>query len=227
MKPPYAHVSQTALVVVAAAGAIWLSAFFLPGSAVQPVPLLPSIGNVAGKVVAVAEPHRVAKHPAARRHTIAAPVVVRTAFVPPATVPHAVQPRRAPRVVHRSHRTLRPHPAPKPKRHAPVGAAVPASTPASTPVTFYSSAPRGKAVGWHRKHTTSSAPPVAAPTPRHGKSHGHHDHGPPPRPAPISTTTPAAAPPATPPTAAGHDNGNHFGGGHDHGDNGHGPGGKK
>jgi hypothetical protein len=221
MKPPLAHVSQTALVVVAAAGAIWLSAFFLPGAGVQPVPLLPSIGSVAGKVVSVSERHHAAKR-AARHRTIAAPIVVRAPFVPPRTV-QAVQPQPAPRAVQRAHR---PHPAAKPKRSAPAQTAVPASTPASAhSLSFYSTAPRGRAVGWHRKHAASTVAPAAAATHGHGKPHARHDHAPPAEPAAVTTSTPAA--PAAPPAVAGHDNGNHNGDGHDHGDDGHGPGGKK
>src|SRR5580765_5069101 len=115
MKPSYAHVSRTALVVVAAAGAVWLSAFFVSGAGVAPAPLLPVIGSVAGKVVAVAEPrHSHSTKPAAApRPTIPVPVVAPTPFVPPASASRAVQPK--PRAVQKSHRIHRSHPAAGPK----------------------------------------------------------------------------------------------------------------
>lgn len=227
MKLPYAHVSRTALAVVAAAGAVWLSAFFLPGAGVAPAPLLPAIGSVAGKVVAVAEPHhRGAKPAAAPRRTITAPALARAPFLPPASGPAAVQPQ--PRAVQRPHRVSRPRPAARPKRSAPVQAvaSTPAPPPAAATTASVSStaAPRGRAVGWHRKHELSTGAPAAAPTHTHGKSHAKHE-APPAEPVAPPAPTPAA--PAAPPVSSGHDNGKHVGDEHDHGDHGHGPGGKK
>jgi hypothetical protein len=232
MKLPYAHVSRTLLVVVAAAGAVWLSAFFLPGAWVQPVPLLPVIGSVAGKVVAVAEPRHTTKHEAAAHRAIVTSVVARAPFVPPASVPVTAQSRPASHVVHRPLRANRPHHAAKPKRSAPVQTAAPASASATAASVSYSAtthAPRGRAVGWHRKHEESITTPAAATTHGHGRSHAKHSDAPSAQPAAAPTSTPTV--PATPPPA-GHDNGKHRGDDHDHGnqghgDQGHGPGGKK
>jgi hypothetical protein len=227
MKLPYAHVSRSALAVVAAAGAVWLSAFFLPGAGVAPAPLLPAIGSVAGKVVAVAEPHHHAAKPAAApRRTIAAPALARAPFLPPASVPEAVQPK--PRAVQRPHRTNRRHPAARPKHSAPVQTAAPAPASSPAPATTASvsstAAPRGKAVGWHRKHELSTGAPAAAPTQKHGKSHAKHEA---PPAEPVAPPAPTPATPAAPPVSSGHDNGKHVGDEHGHGDHGHGPGGKK
>jgi hypothetical protein len=234
MKPPYAHVSRTLLVVAAAAGAVWLSAFFLPAAGVQPVPVLPMIGSVAGKVVAVSEPHRKpkVKPVAARRHTIAA-VVARAPFAPPVSSAHAVQPRSTASVVvhkHKRHRAHAPRHGAKSKRFAPVQAAAPAAAPAVATPVAHTRAPRGRAVGWHRKHEESTSGAAVEPTHRHGRSHGGHD-APPAQPA--TTTAPTPAVPAAPSSpGAGHDHGKHRGDDHDHGDHGqgdhgHGPGGKK
>jgi len=221
MKPPYAHVSRTLLVVIAAAGAVWLSAFFLPAAGVQPVPVLPMIGSVAGKVVAVSEHHPKPKAKP-RHHTIAASIVARTPFAPPVSVAHAVHPRSTVRVVHKPHRAHAPRHAAKPKRFAPVQAAAPAAAPAVATPETHTAAPRGRAVGWHRKHEESTSGASAEPTHRHGGSHGRHDS---PSAQPAATTTPTPAVPAAPSSpGAGHDNGKHRGDDHDHGN---GPGGKK
>jgi len=224
MKLPFAHVSRTALVVVAAAGAVWLSAFFLPGAGIQPAPLLPAIGSAAGKVVAVAEPNHAPKTVAAPHRAVATPVVARATFLPPASAPAAVQSK--PRAVQRPHRANRPHPAGRPKHSAPVqtvaSAPAPAPAVATTASVSSAAAPRGKAVGWHRKHELSTGAPAAAPTPKDEKSHGKHD-----TPHAEPATAPAPAAPAAPPPPAAHDNGKHRGDDHDHGDHGHGPGGKK
>ena len=233
MKPPYAHVSRTLLVVAAAAGAVWLSAFFLPGAGVQPVPLLPVIGGVAGKVVAVAEPRHTTKHEAATHRTAAAPALARVPLTPPAFVPQAaVRARSTSPVVRKQHRAQAPRHAAKRKRSAPVQTAAPASAPATAASVAYSAtahAPRGRAVGWHRKHEESTTTPAAVTTHGNGKSHAKHDGAPSAQPAAATTPTPAV--PATPPPA-GHDNGKHRGDDHahgdqGHGDQGHGPGGKK
>lgn len=235
MKPPYTHISRTALVVAAAAGAVWLSAFFLPGTGVQPVPLLPALGGVAGKIVSVAEPHSGRTHPRAQRRTLVAPVVVGTTpvFAPTRlvtrkAVPQAVHSRHARSIVHKRHRAVH-----HPRSVVRTQSSAPVQTPAAANPTWMSSnaAPRGKAVGWHRKHDAVTAP-AAAPVHGHGNPHAEH-HGPPSG-TPASTQAPAAP---APPTAEPHDNGKHLGNGNGHvgggngnqgnGDQGHGPGGKK
>ncbi|HSC49061.1 MAG TPA: hypothetical protein VLD16_02265 [Gaiellaceae bacterium] len=227
MKPPYAHVSRTALVVVAAAGSVWLSAFFLPGSGLQPVPLLPALGGAAGNVVAASLPHAKKRTPAAAlRPTRPAAAPVRVP-VTPVFVPHAVQPRPAPRVVPR-HRAHRPHAPAAPKRPPPVQAATPAPAVATVASVASTPAPRGKAVGWHRKHDHATATSVAAPPHGHGKSHVKHEYAssPQPAPTPAPASPPAPAAPAAPPSTGGHDNGKHLGNGNGNGNQGHGPGGK-
>ena len=229
MKPPYTHVSRTALAVVAAAGSVWLSAFFLPGAGVQPIPLLPELGTAAGKVVAASLPHAKPKRTATTRPSNAAPAVARE----PAAVTFAPQAARSrPKVravpTHRAHRQ---QPAAGPKRSAPVQAAAPApavATTASATAASVSSAaaPRGRAIGWHRKHDHADAAAPTAPTGRHGHSHAKHGYGSPAQPAPAPTVTPAPAAPAAPPSVGGHDNGKHLGNGNGNGNQGHGPGGR-
>lgn len=231
MNRRYAHLPRTALALLAAAGTVWLAAFFLPGAVVEPIPLLPSIGGSAGKVVEAAAP-------SARKHTLvrhksAILAVVRTPSVPSVAVAARVTPvTQVHRVVQRPQHAHPRHHAPRPKHSAPVQKAAPAQAPASTnagPV-FYGNVPSGRAVGWHRKHDQATAPVVVAPAGPHSNGHsnghgnGHAKHDAPPvQPAP----TPAA--PVAPPSAGtdGHDNGKHLGEQHDHGDQGHGPGGKQ
>ena len=225
MKPPYTHVSRTALAVVAAAGSVWLSAFFLPGAGVQPIPLLPELGTAAGKVVAASLPHAKPKRTATTRPSNAAPAVAR-APVAVTFAPQAARSRPKVRAVP-THRAHRQQPAAGPKRSAPVQAAAPAvATTASVTAASVSSAPapRGRAVGWHRKHDHADAAAPTAPTGRHGHSHAKHGYGSPAQPGPAPAVAPAPAVPAAPPSVGGHDNGKHLGNGN--GNQGRGPGGR-
>lgn len=234
MNRRYAHLSRTALAVLAAAGTVWLAAFFLPGAVVEPIPLLPAIGSAAGKIVAAPGTPTRKRAAAAKRaavtHVVAPAQLASVTFrpeVPPARPEHrAVRP---PQHVHVRHQVSRP------KHFAPAQKAAPAPAPAATAAApvFDSSAPPGRAVGWHRKHdqvaapasAPSSAPITAAPGHGHGNGNGHAKHD---SPVPQPAATPAApvAPPSTNP-GNGHDNGKHLGDQHDHGDQGHGPGGNK
>ncbi len=225
MKPPYAHVSRTALAVVAAAGTVWLSAFFLPGAVVEPIPLLPAIGSAAGKVVSV--PGLAAtKHAAAPRRETAGPVVARAQLATATFVPRTAQARPEPRAVRRPQHAHSRHRVTRPKHSAPVSKTVPASTTVSPSGdrAFDRAAPSGRAVGWHRKHDQVTAPTASAPRLGHGHGHANHE-APAVRPAPVHTA-PAASPSAA---ADRHDNGKHQGDehGNGNGNQGHGPGGKK
>jgi hypothetical protein len=232
MKPPYAHASRTALAVVAAAGTIWLAAFFLPGAVVGPIPVLPAIGGAAGKVVAVHEP-AARKRPAAHTQK-ATPAVARTELATVTFQPHVRHVRTAARIAVKQPRRVRHHArhhAARPKHSAPAPRSVPASAPASPPArSFDSAAPPGRAIGWHRKHDQAAAPAAVAPGHGHGQGHGQgNGHGHAASDEPAAQPAQTAAAPIAPPSAGtnGHDNGRHLGDEHDHGDQGNGPGGKK
>lgn len=228
-----AHLSRTALVLVAAAGTVWLSAFFLPGAVVEPIPLLPAIGSAAGKVITVPGLSK-SKAAATTSRATATVAVARSQLATATFVPQLAQIRPEPRLVQRSRPAPRRRPAPRPKHVAPVPKASPTPAPASTasaPV-FDSAAPPGRAVGWHRKHDAPTAPatpvPVPVPVPVHGNGNGngHAKHDAPA----VQPAPPPAAPiaPVTPPSPPdGHDNGKHLGEGHGNGGQGHGPGGTK
>ena len=227
MKPPYAHASRTALVVAAAAGTIWLSAFFLPGAVVEPLPLLPAIGSAAGKVVSVHAP-AARTRPAVHKST-ATLAAAHTSLATATFQPHVKHVQTTARAVHQPRAAHRPrHHVSRPKHVAPVAKAVPASAPASPPArSFDSAAPPGRAIGWHRKHDQAAAAPAAV-TPGHGHGQGHgRGHATSGEPA-AQTAQPPAAPVAPPSDGTdGQDNGRHLGDEHDHGDQGNGPGGKK
>jgi len=240
VKPPYAHVSQSGLAALAAGVAISLSVFLLPGSGVQPTPLLPAFGGTGGPVTANA------KLPAARQ--VAAPrrtVVFTPVLAPPAPAPTVVQTRivsTPARVVHRSHRAKPAHarrthaPAPRPRSSAPVLAAAPTPVPAA-PATK-AGPPWGKAKGWERHQAQPAAAPVGTSSHGQGKALGHSsDHH--QSISPGQAKKALSAPQPAPPKANGHDKGKHRGqgstprgqGGHgnqgDHGNQGHGGGRKK
>ena len=225
MKLPYAHVSRTALAVVAAAGTVWLSAFFLPGAVVEPIPLLPAIGSAAGKVVSVPG-LSLRKYAVAPRRKTGGPVVARAQLAAATFAPRTAQARPEPRAVRRPQHAHSRNRITRPKHSTPVPKTAPASTTVSPSAnrTFDSAAPSGRAVGWHRKHDQVTAPSASAPGRGHGHGHGNHE-APAVRPAPTHTA------PAAPPTAAAdrHDNGKHQGDGHGNGNGNqeHGPGGKK
>jgi hypothetical protein len=241
MKPPYAHVSQTALAALAAAVSIWLAVFFLPGSRVQPIPLLPALGSAISPATAnvpTPAPKQLAKP---QRPVVFAPVLARpaaparTAVSRPLTVhrPHraatASRPHRAAAV----HRVDRPAPTSQPRHSAPAPVATaPAPVPAaSAPATapprdkakgweprHATPPPRGKAKGWERHHAQArvAATPAGGKAKALGHSRHHHRSLPPgqaKKAADAVTVAPAAAPaPQAPPKAHGrHDNGKHAG----------------
>jgi hypothetical protein len=225
MNRRYAHLPRTALALLAAAGTVWLAAFFLPGAVVEPIPLLPSIGSAAGKVVHARVPS--ARKHVTVRHTTALLAAVRTPIVPVAAIaPRASSATHVRRAVQRPQHARPRHRAHRPKHVTPVQKAAPAQAPAPTTAArvFYGHVPSGRAVGWHRKHDQATAPAAVTPVRGHGhgKGHGKHD-------APAVQPAPAPVAPVAPPSAGtdGHDNGKHLGDQHDHGDQGHGPGGKQ
>jgi hypothetical protein len=220
MKPPYARVPQTALAALAAAVSIWLVVFFLPGSRMQPMPLLPALGSANGPAIAkVPAPSAkpLAEQPAAK---LRRPVVFAPALAPPIAPPAAPAQTAVSRpvTVHRLHRAaparrLHRAPAPRRPRHsAPVRTAAPAPAPATAaPATdppkgvahgwerHHATPPRGKAKGWNRHHAQASA----AATSVHGQGNvlrrlSEHHHSLPPG-------------QAKKPKANGHHNGNHAG----------------
>ena len=223
MNRRYAHLPRTALALLAAAGTVWLAAFFLPGAVVEPIPLLPSIGSAAGKVVQ-APALRARKHEAPHR-TTAVLAVVRTSPAT-ATVPRVTPLVRVHRAVQQPQHVRPRHHAHRPKHSTPVQKAAPARTPAAPTAgrVFYGNAPSGRAVGWHRKHDQATAPAAVPSVHGQGHSNGHGKHH-----APAAQPAPTPAAPVAPPSAGtdGHDNGKHLGDQHDHGDQGHGPGGKQ
>jgi hypothetical protein len=225
MNRRYAHLPRTALALLAAAGTVWLAAFFLPGAVVEPIPLLPSIGSAAGKVVQ-APALRAQKHAARHRTTTAILAVDRAPLLAATAVSRATPVRQAHRAVQRTQPARPRHHAPRPKHSAPVQKDAPAQAPAATTATrvFYGKAPSGRAVGWHRKHDQASAPAAVASVHGHGHGNGHGQHD-----APAVQPAPSPAAPVAAPSAPtdGHDNGKHLGDQHDHGDQGHGPGGKQ
>jgi hypothetical protein len=218
------HLPRAAVALLAAAGTVWLSAFFLPAAVVAPIRLLPAIGSAPGKVVSadgLSTRKPAAVHTVPTRTTITTPVVAsaqlaRATFVPKALpAPHEARTVRRRVRVHRNHRLARP------KHFAPPSRVVPASTSASSAPVFDSVAPRGQAVGWHRKHDRAETFAASSPTRGHGHGHANHD-------APAVQSAPA---PVMPPSARAqrHDNGKHLGDehGNGHGDQDHGRGGKK
>jgi hypothetical protein len=201
MKPPFAHLSHSALAAAAAAAiSISLSLFFLPGAGVpgQPMPLLPAIGGAAGRVVAHLEaPAQVA--PATPAKTASPEQVV----AKPSAPARVITPRP---VVNKAHRAHRPRArVVRPSAPPPVQVAEQAPVHA-TPVTThrFSAAPKakGKALG----HSRAAKPHAAAGAHGngkalgHSKAHGHsseHRQGAPPGQAKKASTAPPAAPPKT------------------------------
>jgi hypothetical protein len=211
MKPPFAHLSHTAVAAAAPAISISLSLFFLPGAGVpgQPLPLLPAIGGAATRVVADFEaPARV--RPTAPVSTTSAAQVIPT---PSARAP-VVAPRRA---AHKAHPAHRPR-APVVRSSALVPVQVAAQAPVrATPVTThrFSAAPKAKGKALGHNHAAKSRA-VGAGAHGQGKALGHskargHHQGPPPGQAKKAPTAPPAAPPKTsgggPPAEHGGGNG--------------------
>lgn len=230
MKPPLAHVSQTALAALAAAASIWLSIFVLPGSGVQPIPLLPAIGSAAGHVVSEIAPPPAPKPVAKKKSAVrflpvlapppAVAAVVRAAVTHPGAIVHAQPAHRA--------RPHAPAPVSRPKHAKPVHAAPP-PIPAAPTVGSPHGGPMGKANGYRRNHGLA---PISAPVAKgngQGKAHGHsHRRGTPPGQAKKAPAAPAAAASVAPAASAksnGHGQGNS--GQPEHGNQGHGGGGKK
>lgn len=207
MKPPLAHVSQTALAALAAGIAIWLSVFVLPGAGgqAQPIPLLPAIGGAAGGVVAAFE---------APSHQVSTPRPRPTATgAHPARVTalreHVAVPRAGVHKVRRAHRAHAP--VVRARRFAPKRATV------TAPVTSRGfSGSRGKAKA--RAHSHSAGPPAWAVArgrrSGHDKARGHsHEHH---RGLPPGQAKKLHAPTAPPPHATGQGTSDH-GGGNGHG----------
>src|SRR5689334_1432193 len=101
-----AHLPRAALALLAAAGTVWLSAFFLPGAVVEPIRLLPAIGSAAGKVVSAdglptRKPAAV-HHSIATRTTIATPAVASAQLATSTFVPKALPARHEARTVRRT-----------------------------------------------------------------------------------------------------------------------------
>jgi hypothetical protein len=201
MKPPLAHVSQTALAALAAGIAIWLSVFVLPGAGgqAQPIPLLPAIGGAAGEVAKAFETpsrHVATRRPAATRANRA------TLIAKPR---HVAAPRP---VVHRTQRA-----------HAPAVRAslAPRRAAVTAPVTSRGfSASRGKAKA--RGHSHAAGPPAwaGARGRGHEKARGHsteHHRGLPPGQAKKAQALLAPSPNANGQGARDHGGGNGHGGG--------------
>jgi len=224
MNRRYAHLPRTALALLAAAGTVWLAAFFLPGAVVEPIPLLPSIGSAADGKVVQAPALRVRKHQA--RHRTTTVLAVAHPSLASTTVSRVTPVTRVHRAVQHAQHARPRHHAPRPKHSTPVQKAAPAQAPAPTTSArvFFGNAPSGRAVGWHRKHDGAIAPAAVAPVRGHEHGNGHGKHH-----TPAAQPVPTSAAPVVPPSAGtdGHDNGKHLGDQHDHGDQGHGPGGKQ
>jgi hypothetical protein len=161
MKPPFAHLSSPIVpATVAAAIGVSLSVFLLPAAGVQvePTPLLPAIGEVAGRVAAdLPVAAKKLSSPAVRQAATPAQVAAtRTEhFVPKqrqvATPVHHAIPRARTRVI---------------RRVSP--AAVPAGTPAPARPVF--TPPKGKGHG--RGHSHQRQHKLIAGAPARPKVHG-------------------------------------------------------